>query len=345
MRRKYKVRKIEVSLPIRINFGGAWSDTPPFCINEGGLVCSASANINGKRPINVTIEEIADEKIIIENDRAKLELKEIEPLEKINLQDEFALFKIILDLVQIRKKNFKLRVNCSDIPKGSGLGTSSIVALAVLKALYQFEEREIDIQQLINQVLEVERRIGTGGGWQDQAGAVESGVKILTSNPGNYQEVKIKKIKMPIDAQKELQKRLLLIYTGETRNSKEIVHEIMGKYQNDVHVRDKICQLKEIALQMEKSLKEGDIGKFSELLNQNYELSKTLNNKIENRTTRKIFEMIDDLIDGKMICGAGNGGFIEVILKKGIEKEELQLLLDKCFPNSLVKVWKVEIDF
>ena len=50
--------KVVVKLPIRINFGGAWSDTPPFCINEGGCVCNTSATINNRRPIVVKIEKI-----------------------------------------------------------------------------------------------------------------------------------------------------------------------------------------------------------------------------------------------------------------------------------------------
>lgn len=288
-------KKIEVNLPVRINFGGAWSDTPPFCINEGGCVCNASVLINGENPVKVNIEEINENKIILENEKEKIEITRIEKLEEIDKQETFALAKVILDFVKVKKMNFKLVMQSADIPRGSGLGTSSILSLAILKAIYQFENRNVDEQQLINEVLEIEKRIGTGGGWQDQAGAIKKGIKLITSNPGDYQNVKINEIVIPKKTKKEIQERLVLIYTGETRNSKDIVQNIMKKYQNEIETKKKIIKLKEIAREMKNVLESGDIDTFSDLLNKNYEISKTLNDKIENQTAKRIFEVTNRL--------------------------------------------------
>lgn len=57
----------------------------------------------------------------------------------------------------------------------------------------------------------------------------------------------------------------------------------------------------------------------------------------------QIFSSIDDLIDGKLVCGAGGGGFLQVILKKGITKENVQERLKTVFQDSLVGVWECEL--
>ena len=230
---------VKVELPIRINFGGAWSDTPPFCIKEGGCVCNGSAIINGERPVKVTIEEISEDKIILQNENSILEINEIADLEKEG-DIEFNLLKKTLILVKIKHKNFKIKTDTKLIPRGSGLGTSSILILAILQAIYEYENIYISEDELINKVLEVEKMIETGGGWQDQAGAIRSGIKLLTSNPGEKQELKIETIEIPTKAKEELKERFVLVYTGNTRNSGDIVKEIMDRLEYEMSVIKKM---------------------------------------------------------------------------------------------------------
>lgn len=335
-------KKVEVSLPIRINFGGAWSDTPPFCFNEGGCVCNSSAIINGKRPVKVAIEEIGEDKIVLQNENSSIDITDLNQLRKNENDEEFNLLKNTLILTNIKHKKFKIETDTSLIPRGSGLGTNSILILAILQAIYKYENIKITENELINQVLEVEKMIGTGGGWQDQGGAIRKGIKLLSSEPGKLQKLKIETINMK--SKKELNNRFALIYTGKTRNSGNIVKEIMTEYQNSEEQKLRINKLKEIAIKMKEVLEIGNIEGFAELLNQNYEITKKLNGKIVNKTTERILKIIDNIIDGKMICGAGNGGFIEIILKKGRSKQELQNKLDKEFKNSNIKVWDVELE-
>lgn len=334
---------VKVELPIRINFGGAWSDTPPFCIKEGGCVCNGSAIINGERPVKVTIEEISEDKIILQNENSILEINEIADLEKEG-DIEFNLLKKTLILVKIKHKNFKIKTDTKLIPRGSGLGTSSILILAILQAIYEYENIYISEDELINKVLEVEKMIETGGGWQDQAGAIRSGIKLLTSNPGEKQELKIETIEIPTKAKEELKERFVLVYTGNTRNSGDIVKEIMDRYLKEEKQKEKINSLKNIAIEMKKSLEKGDIEGFARNLSKNYEISKTLSSKIENEKTKEIFEKIENMISGKMICGAGNGGFLEIVLKKNVTKKKLQEVLDKYFSNSEIKIWEIKLE-
>ena len=135
-----------------------------------------------------------------------------------------------------------------------------------------------------------------------------------------------------------------LVYTGETRESKEIVQSIMTKYLKDDEQKQKIVELKKIASKMKEELEKGNIDKFAELLNKNYEISKTLNEKIVNPNAQKIFDITNEITSEKMICGAGNGGFVELILKKGITKEQLQKILEKEFNDNGINQWEVELE-
>ena len=332
--------KVKVELPIRINFGGAWSDTPPFCQEQGGCVCNASALIKGKRPIKVEIEKIQEDKIIIENENKKLEISNLKELEETNQNEEFLLVKKTLLAQKIDKLGLYIRIDTKMIPRGSGLGTSSILILAILEALYLLEDKKYTDNEILNKVMYVEKLIGTGGGWQDQVGGFTKGIKLINTKPGEIQNIEIEKISFDNKIKEELNKRFALVYTGKTRGSNKIVKEIMDKN----YIKSIINVLKEIAKDMKTSLEKGDLDKFAELLSKNYEYSLKLSENILNNTMRKIFEVTEDLTCGKMVCGAGNGGFIELILKKGITKEVLNMRLKEMFPDSNIKAWEIEIE-
>ncbi|MBQ2237056.1 MAG: fucokinase, partial [Clostridia bacterium] len=87
------------------------------------------------------------------------------------------------------------------------------------------------------------------------------------------------------------------------------------------------------------SLEGGNLDKFCRLLNEHWELSKKLDAGCTNTCIDQIFTSIDDLIDAKMICGAGGGGFLQVILKKGVTKEQLKEQLFEIFSDSGVEVY------
>ena len=94
---------------------------------------------------------------------------------------------------------------------------------------------------------------------------------------------------------------------------------------------------------MKESLEEGDIEHFSTLLSDHWELSKMIDEGSTNQLIDKIFEICDDLLAGKMVCGAGGGGFLQVVLKKGINKSQLRNRLKDSFPDSDIDVWDCRI--
>ena len=90
-------------------------------------------------------------------------------------------------------------------------------------------------------------------------------------------------------------------------------------------------------------LERGNVDAFAELLSQHWELSKLLDNGSTNTLIDQIFDACDDLLLGKMICGAGGGGFLQVVLRKGVTKEELQGRLKSVFSDTDIGVWDCEL--
>ncbi|MDE7275499.1 MAG: bifunctional fucokinase/L-fucose-1-P-guanylyltransferase, partial [Lachnospiraceae bacterium] len=174
-----------VSLPLRVNWGGGWSDTPPYCNEKGGTVLNAAILLNGKKPVEVVLEKLPEPKIIFNSRDMDVygEFEEITSLQQTgDPYDPFALQKAALlacgilpmkggDLKEILTRmggGFLMRSEVTGVPKGSGLGTSSILAAACVKALLEFTGIEYDEEQLYSTVLCMEQIMSTGGGWQDQ---------------------------------------------------------------------------------------------------------------------------------------------------------------------------------
>ena len=241
---------------------------------------------------------------------------------------------------------FIIRSELIDTPKGSGLGVTSILALACIKAIYEFFGIEYDKNNLYNEVLAIEQIMTTGGGWQDQVGGGSRGINIISTEPGIHQKINVKKLKISEKTMEELDKRYFLIYTGERRLSrnllKEVIQRYMGNIGDNIRALDKI---KELADEMSFALESGNIDLFASLLNCHLQYSKMIDSGTTNGLIDKIFDVIDDLIDGKMVCGAGGGGFLQVILKKNVTKEVLHNKLRGLFPDSEIDVWDCSIDF
>ena len=77
---------------------------------------------------------------------------------------------------------------------------------------------------------------------------------------------------------------------------------------------------------------------FAKLLDYHWELSKKVDAGSSNTLIEQIFGSIEDLVDGKLVCGTGGGGFLQVILKKGVTKRDVEKRLSGVFMDSMVRV-------
>ena len=190
----------------------------------------------------------------------------------------------------------------------------------------------------------MEQIMSTGGGWQDQVGGLTNGVKLILSKPGIHQELKVEKIEIPEETKQELQERFALIYTGQRRLARNLLREVVGNYIGGrPESVDALEKMEPLAAAMKFALERGNVDRFAELLNKHWELSKQLDAGSTNTCIDQIFLACEDLIDGRFISGAGGGGFLQVIMKKGVTHEMLRERLKEIFQDSGVDVWETEV--
>lgn len=362
---KLNDKKVEISLPVRVNFGGGWSDTPPYCNELGGTVLNAAICLNGQLPVKVIAKRIPELKVVLEtaDSGVQMEFSDLEELQNCsNPFDPVALHKAALvscgiiprietsndlsltELLENIGGGIYLSTQVDNVPRGSGLGTSSILAGGCVMALFELIGRHTSESEVFSRVVAMEQIMSTGGGWQDQVGGVIPGIKYTTSKPGLRQQLRIQKIEIDEHVLEELNNRFVLIYTGQRRLARNLLRDVVGRYIGSNH--DAVYALEKIqriAALMRHELEKGNIDSFAELLSEHWELSKQLDKGSTNTSIDQIFSACDDMLSGKMICGAGGGGFLQVVLKKGVSPNDLSNRLNSVFQDSGVDVWECNI--
>ncbi|MCD7957427.1 MAG: hypothetical protein LUG93_17110 [Lachnospiraceae bacterium] len=161
------------------------------------------------------------------------------------------------------------------------------------------------------------------------------------SYPGLTQQITCTPLSTSEKSIAELNDRFALIYTGQRRLARNLLRDVVGEYicsdTTSVHAHDAIQRL---AVLMRYELEKDNVDGFAALLSEHWLESQHIDAGSTNTRVDQIFAVIDDLIDGKMICGAGGGGFLQVILKKGITKDDLKARLNEVFQDSGVDVWE-----
>ena len=235
---------------------------------------------------------------------------------------------------------FWMDTEVTGVPKGSGLGTSSILAAACVKALFKFLGIAHTEDDLYSTVLCMEQIMSTGGGWQDQVGGVTDGIKYITSRPGLQQSISVSHLALDEKTMKELNERFCLIYTGQRRLARNLLRNVVGRYiGNEPDMVYALNEIQRVAALMRFELERSHVDDFAELLSEHWKLSQLIDSGSTNTLIDQIFDACDDLLSGKMICGAGGGGFLQVVLKKGVSKAQLQKRLKDVFSDTDINVW------
>ena len=350
--------EVIVRLPVRVNWGGGWSDTPPYCLEHGGTVLNAAVLLNGERPIEAVVRRTDAGITLASADsgayRTFTDIKELQ--DSSNPYDPFALHKAALIACGVipYKENISveeitgklggglyLSTQVINIPRGSGLGTSSILAGACVKAIYEMMGKQLSDDELYNRVLCMEQIMSTGGGWQDQVGGLAPGIKMVTSAPAIQQRIECTPCAVSEATMKELNERFCLIYTGQRRLARNLLRDVIGRYiSGNPDAVEVLYEIQRMAVLMRFELEKGNVDGFARLLTEHWELSKRLDAGSTNTCIDLILNTVSDLIDGQMICGAGGGGFLQVVLKKGITADTLRARLREVYQDSGVDVWQ-----
>ena len=235
--------------PVRIDIAGGWTDTPPFCLMEGGNVINLAIELNGQPPLQAYVRPCAEPHIVCRSiDLGAAEtIETYEQLRDFNkVGSPFSIPKAALALAgfhpqfctehfaslrdQLMHMGGGLEITLfSAIPAGSGLGTSSILASTVLGAISDFCALAWDKTEICKRTLILEQLLTTGGGWQDQYGGVIGGVKLLQSTKELAQEPLIRRLPSDLFTDPQYAPCHLLFYTGITRTAKDILAEIVRR--------------------------------------------------------------------------------------------------------------------
>ena len=255
--------------PVRIDIAGGWTDTPPYCLMEGGNVINFAIELNGQPPLQAYVKPSKEPRIVLRSiDLGAMEVIETNEqlMDFMHVGSPFSIPKAALVLAGFGQKdgirlngltrtihsqevrespclsaadNLKSQLEdfgcgieltlLSAIPAGSGLGTSSILASTVLGALNDFCGLGWDKNEIGRRTLMLEQMLTTGGGWQDQFGGVLGGVKLLQTGRGFDQSPQLRWLQNDLWTQPEYRACHLLYYTGITRTAKSILAEIVRR--------------------------------------------------------------------------------------------------------------------
>ncbi|MBI5687283.1 MAG: hypothetical protein HZC54_19595 [Verrucomicrobia bacterium] len=324
--------ELTVELPVRLDFGGGWSDTPPHSLERGGVVLNAAVLLEGLRPVRATVRALREREIRLHaldlgTDLVTRSKEEI--LAYRDPGDPFALHKAALALAGIvtpgresletRLRRFGGGVEVtteSRVPKGSGLGTSSILGACLMAALSRLCGQDARPAALFEKVLHLEQMLTTGGGWQDQVGGLVPGVKLVSSRPGVPQRLKVEPVTLPAAVSEELRRQLVLVYVGHRRLAKNILRTVMGRYlAREPDVVFILRRIQEIAREMRQSLLTGNLDGFGKLMLEHWELNRRLDPNSTNRHVEAVLSAAAPWASGFKMVGAGGGGFAEIVAR------------------------------
>lgn len=341
--------------PVRIDIAGGWTDTPPYCLLEGGNVVNLAIELNGQPPLQVYIKPCKDPHIILRSiDLGASEVVESydELLQYNKVGSPFSIPKAALALAGFapafsveRFTSLKAQLEAfgsgieltllSAIPAGSGLGTSSILAATVLGAVSDFCALAWDKNEIGRRTLVLEQLLTTGGGWQDQFGGVLRGVKLLQTQSGFEQNPVVRWLPSDIYNSPEYRPCHLLYYTGITRTAKQILAEIVRRmFLNNRDELSLLRQMKDHAMNMYEALQRQDFEQMGRLVRLTWEQNQLLDSGTNPEAVRRQTELIDDLCLGYKLPGAGGGGYLYMVAKDPEAAARIKKILNENRPNA-----------
>ena len=316
--------------PVRIDIAGGWTDTPPYCLMEGGNVVNLAIELNGQPPLQAYVKPCREPHIVLRSiDLGATEVVETaEQLADYNkVGSPFSIPKAALTLAGFtHHSSLKHQLEAfgcgieltllSAIPAGSGLGTSSILAATVLGALNDFCGLGWDKTEIGHQTLVLEQLLTTGGGWQDQFGGILGGVKLLQTERGFDQTPTVRWLPDGLYTQPEYAQCHLLYYTGITRTAKTILAEIVRRMFLNEHDQLRLLrQMRQHALDMFEAVQRQDFRLMGRLVGRSWQQNQLLDGGTNPPEVAALTALVDDLCLGYKLPGAGGGGYLYMVAK------------------------------
>ena len=338
--------------PVRIDIAGGWTDTPPYCLMEGGNVINFAIELNGQPPLQTFVRPSKEPHIVLRSiDLGAVEV--VETYEQLadfmHVGSPFSIPKAALVLAgfsagsryptltaQLQSFGGGIELTLlSAIPAGSGLGTSSILAATVLGAVSDFCGLAWDKNEIGRRTLILEQMLTTGGGWQDQFGGVLGGVKLLQTGSGFDQSPQVRWLPDDLWLQPEYRSCHLLYYTGITRTAKQILAEIVRRmFLNHGGELRLLRDMKEHTMEMYEAVQRNDFYRMGTLVRKTWQQNQLLDSGTNPEAVAALTALIDDLCLGYKLPGAGGGGYLYMIAKDPEAAARIKQLLNDNRQNK-----------
>ncbi|HEX3721340.1 MAG TPA: hypothetical protein VHV31_01030 [Nitrolancea sp.] len=293
--------------PLRISFAGGGTDLDAYYLNYGGLVvstaitryCYAIARPLASGGIQLTSADYRQQ----ETFPAGVLPDVCEPLALPKAAIEWFVNRGLL------KRGVDLFLR-SDVPPGTGLGSSSAMAVAIVRALAAYCEVDLDAETVAEIACELEiKRLGMPIGKQDQYASACGGLNAIHFEPDS---VRVEALTLPRNTLAELDRRVLLFATGTRHNSAEILRgQRVDTDRKKPGVENALHQIKAIAEELRVALLAGQITEVGHLLDRGWQQKKQLSTAISNSMIDHWYRIAREhgALGGKIV-GAGGGGFL-----------------------------------
>ena len=283
--------------PLRMSFAGGGSDLPAYYEQEPGCVVSCAIN----KYIYINVNPKFDHHIRVSYSVTEI----VEGVEEVKHE----LVREALKLVDI-SGGIEI-TSISDIPStGTGMGSSSAYTVGLLNALYAFKGKHVGAEQLGRESSWIEIvKCGKPIGKQDQYIAAYGGLQYIQFNPDGA--VFTDPVICKTETRVELDRNLLLMYTGITRSANDVLAQQSQKTATDPEVRSTLRTMTQIATHLRDALTANQLEEFGKSLHEAWILKKTLVSSISNDRINDWYEtaLRKGALGGKLL-GAGGGGFL-----------------------------------
>lgn len=300
---------IRSKAPLRLGLAGGGSDVSPYSDQFGGSILNATINLYAYCTIIEQKNGLIAFNALDIGQTLTFQSKKILPIDgKLDLQK--GVYNRIIKDYNLQALSFLMTTYC-DAPPGSGLGSSSTMVVAIVKAFTEWLKLPLGEFEIARLAYEIERfDLQLSGGKQDQYAATFGGFNFMEFK--NNEQVIVNPLMIKQWIVDELESSLILYYTGTTRSSARIIDEQKeNTSRGDQKAIQAMHRIKQSSIDMKGALLNGDMRQLGEILGRAWEDKKMMASSISNKHIDTIFNAAYQAgaLSGK-ISGAGGGGYI-----------------------------------
>lgn len=289
--------------PLRLSLGGGGTDLPHFYQKHGSHVVTAAV----QKYVYVFAKRWFEDGIRVSYSKTEL-VSSIDEIEHPVVREALRLLG--------PKRQIEI-VSMADIPSKTGMGSSASFAVGLLNALYSVNKMSIDSISLAEMAFKIQAvKLKELCGKQDQyAAAFGSIISLLIGRDG---KVSVKELLLKDEVMEELENNMVCFYTGIQRESSGIQKTVVesavtenSDCNSGFHIEDTLQHIKSISMRVEKSLENGDLNEFGQLLHMHWLAKRSLSRSISNGVIDRLYAKgLRAGATGGKVIGAGGGGFL-----------------------------------